>query len=133
MLRGLSAPIENEIREILKQEDQGRVNKAAADLLRALLLLYGSAWESELRDMLMSMWSIRGLSLDQVGELQSVLRDAEKMLSEKGIIKVELRYRGDLGESEPTMERLYSTSHLYILMKALSGDRDVDKVRFQLQ
>jgi len=129
----LSTLIEKEIREILEQENLDRVNKAAADLLRALLLLYGSAWESELRDMLMSIWSIRGLSLDQVGELQSVLRDAEEMLSEKGVIKVELRYRGELGESEPTMERLYSTSHLYILMKALSGDRDVGKVRFQIQ
>lgn len=129
----MSTLIEKEIREILEQENRDRVNKAAADLLRALLLLYGSAWESELGDMLMSIWSIRGLSLDQVGELQSVLRDAEEMLSEKGIIKVELRYRGDLGESEPTMERLYSTSHLYVLMKALSGDRDVDKVRLQIQ
>jgi len=41
------------------------VNKAAVDLLKALLLMYGSAWESELKDMLMTIWSVRGLDLEE--------------------------------------------------------------------
>lgn len=121
------------MRKILTTQDEAPVSKAAADLLKALLLLYGSAWESELKDMLMTIWSFRGLNLDEIGTLQSALAEAESMLSEKGIIKVEARLRGDLSKSEPIREKLYSTDHLYLLMKLLSGDRELDKLRFQLQ
>jgi len=125
--------LEKKLKSLLEKEDESTVEKVAADILRSLLLLYGSAWESDLKDMLMLIWSNRQLSLDEIGELQAALAEAEKLLERIGLIKIEEKYRGDLGRSEPISEKLYTTAHILLLMKVFGGDRELDKVRFQLQ
>lgn len=45
------------------------------------------------------------MSLEEVGESQSALCDAEKLLVE-GLIRVEIRYRATLGKGEPILENL---------------------------
>ena len=120
------------IRDLLQRQEESKTDKAAIDLLKALLLMYGSAWESELKDMLMMIWSIRGLGLDEIGEMQAALNEAEKMLQEAGLITIEEKSRGDLGKSEPITEKLYTTKHLFLLMRLLR-DSELDKLRFQLQ
>ncbi len=119
--------------EIIGEQDRDIVSKAAADLLKSLLLLYGSAWESDLKDVLMGIWSIRNLDLDQIGELQDALSKAEELLCEKKIIEVETRPRGDLGRDKPIQEKFYTTRYLYLLMKLFSGDLEVDRFRYQTQ
>ncbi len=120
------------IRDLLQRQEESKTDKAAIDLLKALLLMYGSAWESELKDMLMMIWSIRGLGLDEMGEMQAALNEAEKILQEAGLITIEEKARGDLGKSEPITEKLYTTKHLFLLMRLLR-DSELDKLRFQLQ
>jgi len=95
--------------------------------------MYGSAWESELKDMLMTIWSVRGLELEEVGRMQEAVEEAEKMLQEVGLINVEERKRGDLGRSEPITEKLYELQNLFQVMKLLGGDPELDKIRLQLQ
>jgi len=95
------------------------------DILKALLLLYGSAWEGDLVDTLAGLWSIRGMGLEEMGE-------AEKLLVDRGLIKIEKRYRADLGEGGPILEKFISTDHLFLLMKAFSGDIELDKFRYQM-
>ena len=129
----LSQDVEKAILEIIGEQDRDIVSKAAADLLKSLLLLYGSAWESDLKDVLMGIWSIRNLDLDQIGELQDALSKAEELLCEKKIIEVETRPRGDLGRDKPIQEKFYTTRYLYLLMKLFSGDLEVDRFRYQTQ
>jgi len=95
--------------------------------------MYGSAWESELKDMLMTIWSVRGLELEEVGRMQEAVEEAEKMLQEAGLINVEERKRGDLGKREPIKEKLYELQNLFQVMKLLGGDPELDKIRLQLQ
>ena len=123
---------EKKIRDLLQRQEESKADKAAIDLLKALLLMYGSAWESELKDMLMMIWSMRGLGLDEIGEMKAALNEAEKILQEAGLITIEEKARGDLGKSEPITEKLYTAKHLFLLMRLLR-DSELDKLRFQLQ
>jgi len=129
----LDESLEKRVRSLLERQDESAANRAAIDVLKALLLLYGSAWESDLKDMLAMIWGARQLSLEEMGELQAAMSDAEKVLQEMGLIKIEERYRGDLSRSEATLEKLYTTDHLLLLMKVLRGDKELDRIRFQLQ
>lgn len=133
MLVVMVGDVEKAILEIIKEQDRDIVSKAAADLLKSLLLLYGSAWESDLKDVLMGIWSIRNLDLEQIGKLQEALPEAERVLSEKKIIEVEVKPRGDLGREEPLLEKFYATGYLYLLMKLFGGDLEVDRFRYQAQ
>ena len=81
----------------------------------------------------MGIWSIRNLDLEQIGELQDALSKAEKLLSEKKIIEVETKPKGDLGREKPLEEKFYTTKYLYLLMKLFSGDLEVDRFRYQSQ
>ena len=112
--------------------DKGIVERTAADILKALLLLYGSAWEGDLMDTLAGLWSIRGMGLKEMGEAEAVIPEAEKLLVEKGLIRVEKRYRADLGESGPILEEFISTDHLLLLMRVFSGDVELDRYRYQV-
>lgn len=70
--------------------------------------------------------------MDEVGEAQSALRDAEKLLVDRGLIRVEMRYRADLEKSKPILEKFISTDHLFALMRALSGDLELSRFRIQM-
>ena len=95
--------------------------------------MYGSAWESELKDMLMTIWSVRGLGLEEVGRMQEAVEEAERMLRKSGLITVEEKERGDLGRSGPVREKLYKLQNLFQVMKLLGRDPELDRVRLQLQ
>ena len=68
-----------------------------------------------------------------MGELQAAMSDAEKILKEMGLIKIGEKCQGDLGKSEAVLEKVYTTDHLLLLMKILGGDKELDRIRFQLQ
>ena len=109
------------------------MNRTAIDILKALVLLYGSAWETDLKDALMGLWAVRNMGLMEIGEAESALPKAEKLLVEKGLIKVETRYKSDLGSRKPIEEKFYSTDHLFTLLRIFGGDIELDKLRFQAQ
>lgn len=123
---------EETVREVLRRQEESATYKAAADLLRALVLLYGSAWESDLLDTLSGLWSVRGLELDQMGAIQGELGRAAEMLSQAGVIVVERRLRADLNRATPLEEAFYSARDLSLLLRLFSSDRDIDRYRFML-
>ncbi len=127
----MSKDLEKAVREILEKEGESPVYEAAADILRALLILYGSGWESDLRDVLLGLWSIEGVGLEKMGELQHALPEAEKLLSDAGIIKVERRMRADLS-GKPQEEKIYTTGILTTLLRVLASDLKIDRYRYEV-
>ena len=53
----MNKSIEEIVEDLVKKGDDP-VYRAAVDILKALYILYGSAWESELKDTLMGLWGI---------------------------------------------------------------------------
>lgn len=125
----MSEDKEEFVRNLLSKESESPVYRAAADILRALVILYGSGWESELFDVLMGLWSVRGLGLEQMGEIQQAVPEAAKLLSEAGIIKVERRMHA-VGP-KPEEETFYSAEDPILLIRLFASDRDLDKYRFE--
>lgn len=127
----MARDFEKAVREILERESESHVYKAAADILRALVILYGSGWESDLRDVLLGLWSIEGIGLEEMGELQHALLEAEKLLSDAKILKVERRMRADLG-GKPQEEKIYTTGILTTLLRVLASDLKIDRYRYEV-
>mgnify|MGYP000002778546 CR=1 FL=1 len=123
--------IEEILRDLIERRDDP-VYRAAVDILKALYILYGSAWESELKDTLMGLWSIRGLSLSEVGEIEGRIPEAAEALKKLGVIKVEERFRADLGRSEPIKERFYEINNLTALLRVFSSDQEIDRYRYEI-
>ena len=127
----MSKGIEEIVEDLIKKRDDP-VYGAAVDILKALYILYGSAWESELKDTLMGLWSIRGLSLSEVEEIEGRIPKAAEVLSKLGVIKVEDRFRADLGKPKPVKERFYEVNNLTALLRAFSSDREIDRYRYEV-
>jgi len=120
---------EDLVKEVIAKQGEDPVYTAAADILKALVILYGSGWESEVRDVLMGLWSIRGLSLGQMGDIQLAIPKAVKLLSEAEVITVERRMRA-VGP-KPEEEILYSAKDLSSLMRLFASDREIDRYRYE--
>ena len=95
------------INGILNREKEDLGLSVAADVLRALAILHGSAWQSDLMDTLTGLWSIRGLDLDGIIGREQMVPKALKQLSELGLVRSEKRLRGDLSRQESVKDELH--------------------------
>ena len=127
----MNKSVEEIIKDLIKKGDDP-VYRAAVDILKALYILYGSAWESELKDTLRGLWSIRGLSLSEIWEIEKMISKAAEVLNELSVIKVEEKFRADLGRSKPIKERFYEVNNLTVLLRAFSSDREIDRYRYEV-
>ena len=127
---GYLAEWEEFVKRLVEEGASDPLSLAALDLLRALVILYGSGWERDIRDVLMGIWSIRDMGLEEMGELQVRIPEAVKLLSEKGVIKVERRLHA-VG-MEPEEEDLYTATDIVLLSKILSADREVSRYRYEM-
>jgi len=123
--------LEEIVNQLIKKGDD-IVYRAAIDILKALYILYGSAWESELKDVLRGLWSIRGLDLSEMWEIEKVIPKAAEILNELNVIKVEEKLRADLGKSKPIKERFYEVNKLTVLLRIFSSDREIDRYRYEV-
>ena len=123
--------LEEIVNELIKKEDD-IVYRAAIDILKALYILYGSAWESELKDVLRGLWSIRGLDLSEMWEIEKIIPKAAEILNKLNVIKVEEKLRADLGKSKPIKERFYEVNKLTVLLRIFSSDREIDRYRYEV-
>jgi len=128
----MSSELEEAVKEVVNRGKDDHVYAAAVDMLKSLVLLYGSGWESDVMDVLSGLWSIRGLSLEQIADNQRLLPEAERILSEREVIRVEKRARADLESAASTEERFYTTSHLYVLLRLFAADREIDRYRYEV-
>jgi len=118
--------IDDAIRELLSKESEDELSRASCDVLRALTILGGRAWHSDLVDTLMGLWSIRGFEMQQTVSLRGHLDDAIRFLKEKQIIVSEKKQRADLSGS-PVEELLHSSRDYFGLLRNFGGDREVLK------
>ncbi len=123
---------ESAIRQILRNENTSPEFMVAADIMRSMVILYGSGWESDVLDVIAGLWTVKNLSMEMIGELQSKFRDGVKILEDLGIITVETSLRSYLDESKPFEEKFYKAQDLMTLMRLFVADRYIDKYRFEV-
>lgn len=123
---------ESAIKEILVKENSGPEFMVAVDIMRAMVILYGAGWESDVLDVVSGLWTVKNLSMDKMGELHAKFQDGVKILEKAGIITVEVSPRAYLEEAKPVEEKLYRTHDLTTLMRLLASDRYIDRYRFEL-
>ncbi len=127
-----AAERESAIREILGRENSGPEFMVAVDIMRAMVILYGAGWESDVLDVVSGLWTVKNLPMDKMGELHEKFQDGVKILEKAGIITVQTSPRAYLEEAKPVNEKFYKTSDLTTLMRLLAADRYIDKYRFEL-
>jgi len=127
-----TADREYAIKEILSRENSGPEFMVAVDILRAMVILYGAGWESDVLDVVSGLWTVKNLPMDKMGELQAKFQDGVKILEDAGIITIQVSPRAYLEESKPVNEKFYKTPDLTTLMRLLAADRYIDKYRFEL-
>lgn len=121
--------IEDTVNEILKKEKSDQLYSVAADVLRALVILHGSAWQSDLMDTLTGLWSIKSLELDEMIGREDVVPKAIKLLNEKGLVRSEERLRGDLSRQEPVKDELHTATNLITLIRLFTVDSLIEKYK----
>jgi len=118
--------LDDPIKELLSKEREDELSRASCDVLRALTILGGRAWHSDLIDTLMGLWSIRTSEMQETVSLRRQLDDAIRFLNEKQIIVSEKKQRADLSGS-PVEEMLHSSKEYIGLLRNFGGDREVLK------
>jgi hypothetical protein len=104
------------------REHSSELSRIVCDVLRAMTILGGNAWESDLHDTLREVWGLREEE-DKTGS--ALLTKALELLQENGILKVEKRVRGDLSLTEPIEEYFYRVEEWLRLLQLFGSDREV--------
>jgi hypothetical protein len=118
------------IRFIRKEEEKDIFHKVCSDILRALTILYGSAWQSDLESVLLTLWQLRNIELDKIPEFEKNIEKAIKYLNEEGIIKSQERMKGDLS-GKPVKEVFHTILNISFLLIVYGGDKEVLNYRKQ--
>jgi hypothetical protein len=110
------------LRELKARERSDDLSRMLCDVLRAMAVLGGSAWESDLHDSLRMIWSQRQEE-DKLGG--SLLPKALEFLQEKQILRVEKRARGELATEKATDETFYRVGDWLAVLRVFGGDKEV--------
>ena len=113
--------------ELLAKEKMDRISSVSVDILRALVILHGSAWQSDLVDTLSGLWRLKGLGMNDMIDLVHSIPEALKKVEELGLVESEQRPRGDLSSVEQVEDKLYSTKGLWPINSILSSDPLIKK------
>jgi hypothetical protein len=113
--------------ELLAKEKMDRISSVSVDILRALVILHGSAWQSDLVDTLSGLWRLKGLGMNDMIDLVHSIPEALKKVEELGLVESEQRPRGDLSSVETVEDKLYSTKGLWPINSILSSDPLIKK------
>ncbi|MEM2111167.1 MAG: hypothetical protein QXX08_04740 [Candidatus Bathyarchaeia archaeon] len=120
------------IYELIKKEKEDSVSSVACDVLRAMVILHGSAWQSDLQDTLTGLWSLSFLTLDRMIDKESLVPEALKQLNVLGLIQSEKKLRSDLSRQEPVEDELHSVKNLRALIVIFGSDHLVEKYRREI-
>lgn len=111
-----------------ESQDKG-CREIEVDILRAMVILHGSAWRSDLHDTLSTIWRLKGLSFRRMVEVSELVPKALEALRRRGLIRWEKRLRGDLSRREPLEDTLYQLEDVREVSETLSGDPVVLRYR----
>jgi hypothetical protein len=107
----------------LKAEERSDdLSRMACDVLRAMTVLGGSAWEGDLHDTLSMIWSLRQ---EDNRPAAPMLSRALEFLREKGILRVEKRAKSDLSATKPVEEGFYLIEDWLTILRVFGGDKEV--------
>jgi hypothetical protein len=110
------------LRKLKADERSDNLSRMQCDVLRAMTVLGGSAWESDLHDTLSMIWSLR----EEDDKLATpMLSKALEFLREKGILGVEKRAKGDLSTEKPAQEAFYRVGDWLTVLRIFGGDKEV--------
>lgn len=118
------------IRLIKKEEEKDVFHKVCSDILRALTILYGNAWQSDLESVLFSLWQLRNIESDRMLEFEKNIEKAIKYLNEEEIVKSQERMKGDLSGG-PIKEVFHTVQNISYLLMVYGGDKEVLNYRKQ--
>jgi len=108
----------------LKAEERSdNLSRMACDVLRAMTVLGGSAWEGDLHDTLSMIWSLRQEE-DKLADARMLSRALE-FLREKGILRVEKRAKSVLSTAKPVEEEFYRAEDWLTILRVFGGDKEV--------
>ena len=124
--------LEENIRELLAKEKSGDVASVATDILRSLVILGGSAWQSDLLDTLAGLCTVKGIIASGLMGQLGLISKALKRLNDLDLIHSETRLRSDLGRKEPAKEEFHFTDHLQALARVFAADSIIDKYRREI-
>jgi hypothetical protein len=119
------------LRELRSHEESNLPSKVACDILRALTILGGSSWESELSDTLLELWHQDQSQAIDLNQLQAEIEGALKTLNDCGIITSQRRMKADLSTQAQREEMLCSALSYSSLINVFGSDRQVLKYRGQ--
>ncbi|HID17358.1 TPA: hypothetical protein EYP26_03600 [Candidatus Bathyarchaeota archaeon] len=109
--------------EMKARESEDRIAKAACDTLRALLILGGAGWESELLDGVAAIAALSG-DISSVAS-RSEVEDALNRLEVEGLIGSRRGKRADPTGASTIEETLYSLKDFAAAMQVFGADRAV--------
>jgi hypothetical protein len=110
------------LRELKAGERSDDLSRMLCGVLRAMTVLGGSAWESDLHDALRMIWSLRQEE-DKLGT--AMLPRALEFLEEKGILTVEKRAKSDLSTEKAAEEGFYRIGDWLTILRIFGGDKEV--------
>ncbi|RLG98591.1 hypothetical protein DRO28_02400 [Candidatus Bathyarchaeota archaeon] len=120
------------IKDLKEKEKTEPIYMTCCDVLRALTILHGSAWQSDLTLTLEEIWGLKNLTLDQTYELRDKLDEAIKLLNERGLILSGKRVRANLSSSKPTEEDFHQIKDFFTLIREFGSDRYVLRYRREI-
>jgi len=110
------------LRKLKAGEPSDDLSRMLCDVLRAMTVLGGSAWESDLHDTLRMIWSLR----QEEDKLAAVMfSKALEFLQEKKVLRVERRAKGDLSREKATEEGFYRVGDWLTILRIFGGDKEV--------
>lgn len=110
------------LRELKAGERSDDLSRMLCDVLRAVTVLGGSAWDSDLHDTLRMIWSLRQ---EEDKPATAMLSRALDLLQEKEILRVEKRAKGDLATEKATEEGFYRAVDWLTILRMFGGDKEV--------
>jgi hypothetical protein len=118
-MAGSTADLLGKLKADERSDDLSRM---ACDVLRAMTVLGGSAWEGDLHDTLSMIWNLR----QEDDKLASpMLSRALEFLREKGILRVEKRAKSDLSTAKPVEEGFYRLEDWLTILRVFGADKEV--------
>ncbi|MCX8189476.1 MAG: hypothetical protein N3F64_07165 [Nitrososphaeria archaeon] len=117
---------------IIKKKDKEYSKEIEKDVLRAMIILHGSAWKSDLHDTLSTIWRLKKLEFHEMVKASEKLPKILERLRSKKILQWEKRLRADLSRSEPIEDTLYYLENLKEVSDRLSSDHIVLEYRSKI-
>lgn len=121
--------MEDIIKQNMEAEDFDEIQK---DVLRAMVILHGAAWKSDLHDTLSTIWRLKKLDFNDMIKASESLQKALEELKSRRILQWEKRFRGDLSRSEPIEDILYYLENVKEVSEKFSSDHIVLKYRSKI-